>query len=306
MQWRFQILVACLDNKVTDAEVILRSLISINVKDKSCDLFKMYIFLVLTENWLLSNPMLEDKSVISEMWGVYLHNCSCQITSTDLRSYASKVRSKAVSSSRHQQQMIAFKGFLYIWFNSQIIEFTGIELQKMRINLQKMQLQNWNLAQSNSHILAEINLCKEKGKAKTNSQKNCSQEGEEAVDELTSNDNSKLCKGQRRRPTRSQSMGPSTTSKQVAEKETSESKRFRYQQHEPNEDLFEIEDEISTCSDSIWFTYQKRRNDENCAPAGSGRRESQRTSLGRPMRRAVQKVQSYKETPLNIKMRRSG
>ncbi|CAL5436149.1 unnamed protein product [Camellia sinensis] len=105
----FQILVACLDNKVTDAEVILRSLISINVKDKSCDLFKMYIFLVLTENWLLSNPMLEDKSVIYEMWGVYLRNCSCQITSTDLRSYASKVRSKASYLLQGQQQMIAFK-----------------------------------------------------------------------------------------------------------------------------------------------------------------------------------------------------
>ncbi|KAI7980066.1 SHUGOSHIN 2 [Camellia lanceoleosa] len=225
---------------------------------------------------------------------------------------------------------------------NQIIEFTGIELQKMRINLQKMQLQNWNLAQSNSHILAEINLCKEKlkalqhdivckdallksknleleGKAKTNSQKNCSQEGEEAVDELTSNDNSKLCKGQRRRPTRSQSMGPSTTSKQVAEKETSESKRrclrrqsarFRYQQHEPNEDLFEIEDaKFLLAPTPFGSPIRKEENDENCAPAGSAgsdARESQRTSLGRPMRRAVQKVQSYKETPLNIKMRRSG
>ncbi|XP_028125461.1 shugoshin-1-like isoform X2 [Camellia sinensis] len=229
---------------------------------------------------------------------------------------------------------------------NQIIEFTGIELQKMRINLQKMQLQNWNLAQSNSHILAEINLCKEKlkalqhdnvckdallksknlelgGKAKTNSQKNCSQEGEEAVDELTSNDNSKLCEGQRRRPTRSQckfgssnTMGPSTTSKQVAEKETSESKRrclrrqsarFRYQQHEPNEDLFEIEDaKFLLAPTPFGSPIRKEENDENWAPAGSDARESQRTSLGRPMRRAVQKVQSYKETPLNIKMRRSG
>ncbi|KAF5937678.1 hypothetical protein HYC85_025184 [Camellia sinensis] len=179
---------------------------------------------------------------------------------------------------------------------NQIIEFTGIELQKMRINLQKMQLQNWNLAQSNSHILAEINLCKEKVGSK---------EGEEAVDELTSNDNSKLCEGQRRRPTRSQSMGPSTTSKQVAEKETSESKR--YQQHEPNEDLFEIEDaKFLLAPTPFGSPIRKEENDENCAPAGSDARESQRTSLGRPMRRAVQKVQSYKETPLNIKMRRSG
>ncbi|KAL7226103.1 hypothetical protein ACSBR1_021270 [Camellia fascicularis] len=218
---------------------------------------------------------------------------------------------------------------------NQIIEFTGIELQKMRINLQKMQLQNWNLAQSNSHILALKALqhdivCKDallksknlelEGKAKMNSQKNCSQvgskEGKEAVEELTSNDNSKLCRRQRRRPTRSQSMGPSTASQQVAEKETSEGKRrclrrqsarFRYQQHEPNEDLFEIEDaKFLLAPTPFGSPIRKEENDENCAPAGSEARESQRTSLGRPMRRAVQKVQSYKETPLNIKMRRSG
>lgn len=91
----FQILVACLDIKATDAEEILRFLISINLKEKSCDLFKIYIYLVLSENWLLHNPTLEDKPVIHKLWGVYLRHCSCQITSTDLRSYASKVRSKA-------------------------------------------------------------------------------------------------------------------------------------------------------------------------------------------------------------------
>ncbi|XP_058223813.1 uncharacterized protein LOC131333352 [Rhododendron vialii] len=91
----FRILVACLDIKATDAEEILRFLNLINVKDKSCDLFKIYIYLVLTENWLLYNPTLEDKPVIHKLWGVYLRHCSCQITSTDLRTYASKVRSKA-------------------------------------------------------------------------------------------------------------------------------------------------------------------------------------------------------------------
>ncbi|KAI8530661.1 hypothetical protein RHMOL_Rhmol11G0077000 [Rhododendron molle] len=91
----FRILVACLDIKATDAEEILRFLNLINVKDKSCDLFKIYIYLVLTENWLLYNPALEDKPVIHKLWGVYLRQCSCQITSTDLRTYASKVCSKA-------------------------------------------------------------------------------------------------------------------------------------------------------------------------------------------------------------------
>lgn len=32
---------------------------------------------------------------------------------------------------------------------------------------------------------------------------------------------------------------------------------------------------------------------------------SRRTSITRPMRRAVEKVQSYKERPVNIKMRRT-
>ncbi|XP_057954499.1 uncharacterized protein LOC131148654 isoform X2 [Malania oleifera] len=91
----YEILVTCFDSKVTEAEEILRLLMEINVKEKSCDLFKMYIYLVLTEHWLLSNPLFEAKPLIYEMWGVYLRNCSFQITGTDLRSYASKVRTKA-------------------------------------------------------------------------------------------------------------------------------------------------------------------------------------------------------------------
>lgn len=91
----YEMLVACLDNKATDPEEILRLLMAINVRDKKCDLFKMYIYLVLTENWLLSNPEMKDKSQIYELLGICLRNCSCQITSTDLRSYASKIRSKA-------------------------------------------------------------------------------------------------------------------------------------------------------------------------------------------------------------------
>ena len=35
-----------------------------------------------------------------------------------------------------------------------MIELNGIELQKLRINLQKMQMQNWNLAQANSVMIA--------------------------------------------------------------------------------------------------------------------------------------------------------
>ncbi|KAK9124131.1 hypothetical protein Sjap_013733 [Stephania japonica] len=91
----FQVLVTCFNSKVSDGEEILRLLISINVKEKDCDFFLMYIYLALTENWLFSNPIVEEKPLILEMWGVFLRNCSCQITSADMRSYASKVRNKA-------------------------------------------------------------------------------------------------------------------------------------------------------------------------------------------------------------------
>ncbi|XP_076919966.1 SHUGOSHIN 2-like [Bidens hawaiensis] len=37
---------------------------------------------------------------------------------------------------------------------NKVIEMNGIELQKMRIILQKMQSQNWSLAQSNNHMTA--------------------------------------------------------------------------------------------------------------------------------------------------------
>ncbi|KAK9940019.1 hypothetical protein M0R45_016697 [Rubus argutus] len=91
----YQILLSCFDYKAQHEEEILNLLISINVKDKNCDFFKVYVYLVLTENWLLSNQLGEAKRVLNEMWRLYLRNCSCLIASTDLRSFASKVRNKA-------------------------------------------------------------------------------------------------------------------------------------------------------------------------------------------------------------------
>ncbi|XP_043698604.1 uncharacterized protein LOC122649486 isoform X2 [Telopea speciosissima] len=91
----FQILINCLDGKLTDAEQILAWLMSIDMRDKTCDYFKVYIHLALAENWLFSNPLVEEKPLILEMWGAFLRNCSCQITNRELSSYASKVRNKA-------------------------------------------------------------------------------------------------------------------------------------------------------------------------------------------------------------------
>ncbi|XP_010510682.1 PREDICTED: uncharacterized protein LOC104786908 [Camelina sativa] len=89
-----QILVVLLDHKDSD-ENLLSSLMSINVKEKGCNLFKTYIFVVLAENWLFSSKLVDEKPVLRDMWAVFLRNCSCQINSTDLRPYASKVRTKA-------------------------------------------------------------------------------------------------------------------------------------------------------------------------------------------------------------------
>ncbi|XP_057800779.1 uncharacterized protein LOC131016168 isoform X2 [Salvia miltiorrhiza] len=90
-----QFLATILKKKVSNAMKILRSLTAVNVKDKNCDLFQMYICLSLAENWIFFDTASKDKAVIHELWGTCLRNCSSGITITDLRSYASNVRSKA-------------------------------------------------------------------------------------------------------------------------------------------------------------------------------------------------------------------
>ncbi|KAE8722780.1 hypothetical protein F3Y22_tig00013680pilonHSYRG00111 [Hibiscus syriacus] len=196
---------------------------------------------------------------------------------------------------------------------NKIIELSGTELQNLRICLQKLQLQNWNLAQSNTQMLAELNLgkdrvkamqhelvCKDaflkaknqenKGKVDSSCQKN-SHVGQQGAEECmaTANDDDKHRARNRRRNARSQSMGPSTTSQRSGgDKEKIENKRrcLRRQtarlKSQEQGILFELDD--------IGF-----------APIVS----SERCSIGRPLRKAAEKVQSYKECPLNVKMRRT-
>ncbi|XP_065867438.1 SHUGOSHIN 2 [Euphorbia lathyris] len=203
-----------------------------------------------------------------------------------------------------------------------VIAISDNQLRNLRLHYQKLQLQNWSLAQSNSQMLAELNLgrervkalqhelvCKDallkakysmsKGKTEIKDEINGSQEGDKknAVDNKTDRI--------RRRITRSQSMGPSTTSRHGVEKEKLENKRrcLRRQsdrfKSEPKENLFEIEiaepvvDGVVLSSSVI--------KEETC----DLRNKTQtRCSLGRPVRRAAEKVQSYRETPVNVKMRR--
>ncbi|MCI08946.1 shugoshin-1-like, partial [Trifolium medium] len=43
-----------------------------------------------------------------------------------------------------------------------MLERSGAELQRLRADMKKLQMQNWNLAQSNSLMLAELNLGRDK------------------------------------------------------------------------------------------------------------------------------------------------
>ncbi|KAM4084133.1 hypothetical protein ACJW30_08G110200 [Castanea mollissima] len=216
---------------------------------------------------------------------------------------------------------------------NKIIELSGAELQKMRVSLQKLQLQNWNLAQSNSQMLAELNLGKDKLKelrhelgCKNALLKAKNMEGEVAAAEQSlhvTNGDDKTCKRSRRRTARSQSMGPSTTHQKVVDKEKVENKRrclrrqsarFKSQEREPTENLFEIEDAKFLVSQShensiqeepvpLNSSFKNEEEGDHCVPRNEAQ-ASLRSSIGRPLRKAAEKVQSYKEVPLKCKLRR--
>ncbi|KAL9413218.1 hypothetical protein AB3S75_041816 [Citrus x aurantiifolia] len=235
----------------------------------------------------------------------------------------------------------------FIEERNKIIELSSSELHNLRISIQKLQLQNWNLAQSNSQYLAEINLGREKvkalqhelvckdalikakgivkeRKAYSNCENTASQEGEKVIEECVpkANENVKTCERNRRRSTRCKSMDPSTTRQKVAEKENVENKRrcvrrqsarFKSQERAPTENLFEIEDSKLPATQPL----DDPMHEDNSIQAGSSTateefsssrneaRLSQRSSMGRPSRKAAEKVQSYKELPLKVKMRRT-
>ncbi|XP_078440629.1 actin protein 2/3 complex subunit-like protein [Wolffia australiana] len=74
---------------------LLKLILKDDVKDKDCDFLKIYIHLVLAENWLASDPSMNEDRAVSEAWLKYLRILSTQISNTDWRSYAAKVRNRA-------------------------------------------------------------------------------------------------------------------------------------------------------------------------------------------------------------------
>ncbi|KAM3348459.1 hypothetical protein ACQJBY_022000 [Aegilops geniculata] len=81
--------------KVANVERILKSVTSINVKEKECNFFVLYVHIVLMDNLLFSSDAFRNKTAIIDTWRNFLRNCSTQIGCTDWRFYASKVRNKA-------------------------------------------------------------------------------------------------------------------------------------------------------------------------------------------------------------------
>ncbi|CAN6294087.1 unnamed protein product [Urochloa humidicola] len=81
--------------KVGNVEKMLKLVTSINVKDKECDFFRLYVCLVLMHSLLFSNDAFRDKTLIVDTWRNFLRNCSKQISFRNWRLYAPKVRNKA-------------------------------------------------------------------------------------------------------------------------------------------------------------------------------------------------------------------
>ncbi|KAK7404795.1 hypothetical protein VNO78_05754 [Psophocarpus tetragonolobus] len=211
---------------------------------------------------------------------------------------------------------------------NKIIEASGTELQRLRADVKKLQLQNWNLAQSNSHMLAELNMGKERIKTlqheilwraalikgKTQEQVEIDIEKYPTLPQLqkggekagqpspkTSNDKQQ----NRRRRIRSKSTGSSTASKNTSKDNRRRLRRHstmvKTHEHEPLENLFELEDATYLVMQS---GPNMMRSPSSESENSVSRNETPRCSFGRPLRRAVQKVHSYKEIPVNVKMRR--
>ncbi|CAN4120389.1 unnamed protein product [Withania somnifera] len=218
-----------------------------------------------------------------------------------------------------------------------IIELTGLELQKMRIHLQKCSYRigillnrtelnlNREKMKSLQHelvckevLLKSRNLVEEQEQQKDQPKNDLQDEEFMDIDSQLSKHNKPRNGNRCQRATRSQSMGHSTTSQQATENEAAETKRrclrrkstnSKVQQPEPAaEDLFELEGLavpfnspvhingfVLSASSSI---EEVNHDKENVAQL------LRRSSIGRPSRKAAEKVRYYKEIPVNIKMRR--
>ncbi|KAK3157701.1 hypothetical protein QOZ80_2AG0126720 [Eleusine coracana subsp. coracana] len=108
----------------------------------------------------------------------------------------------------------------------------------------------------------------------------------------------------RKRMLRSRSLGPGSATKLALPKETTQRRKSMRipQPSDRREDLFELEDvqlAIGGCKIDPECTSDNER------PGQTPAQFLRRSSLGRPLRQARERVATYKEVPLNIKLRRS-
>ncbi|KAG5124550.1 hypothetical protein JHK82_031287 [Glycine max] len=258
------------------------------------------------------------------------------ITNNTNPNYSQQLDTSLSSDNNSIQQLLKERTALIqlLTERNKIIEATGSELQRLRADVKKLQIQNWNLAQSNTHMLAELNMGREriktlqheilwraaliKGKT-VDVQEKVEIEGEKnptALSQLqegdkkagvpspkASNDEQHKCMNRRR--IRSKSTGSSTASKNTNKDKVKDNRRrlrrhsttFKTHEHEPLENLFELED-------ATYLVTQSPTSKTERGKSSASRNEATRCSFERPLRRAVQKVHSYKEIPVNVKMRR--
>ena len=73
-------------------EKMLKLVTSINVKERECDFFRLYVYLVLMDNLLFACDAFRDKTKVVDTWRNYLRNYSTQIARTNWGFYAPKVK----------------------------------------------------------------------------------------------------------------------------------------------------------------------------------------------------------------------
>ncbi|KAL2548896.1 SHUGOSHIN 1-like [Forsythia ovata] len=232
---------------------------------------------------------------------------------------------------------------------NKIIEQSGVELDRLRVNLLKMQEQNQQFAVSNNQMLMELNLGKDrlkalqhelgcknglliarklelKERARTRPCQNddmevklikCKKPGESSKeggnDEIPHNTKRSLQSNSLVSSKQFESMDKAENKRSY---ERRQSARFKAEEVKPIDNLSEIDDrKTPVCpllhdpvkENGSTSTSASLENDgKKCSLApGSEAQEIVRLSLCRPSRQAAKKVQSYKEIPVNVKMRRT-
>ncbi|KAG2548673.1 shugoshin-1-like [Panicum virgatum] len=219
----------------------------------------------------------------------------------------------------------------------EIIQLSGAEIQKLR-------LANWELARTNSQMMAELNLGRNRLKAlqhelacsraalkaKTSELEDVKKamqrrihtqrtqhlgpdkaaqtkdgdvvDPEPASEATRAGSIQRPGNASRKRMLRSRSLGPVASTKLALPKDKETSQRRKSmrmpQPSARSEDLFEIEDvqvAIGSC---------KIDPDTASGSERAGHQFLRRSSLGRPLRQARERVTSYKEMPLHVKLRR--